>query len=429
MSDKKDDNTQVSQIDMDIDSLLGGANVMVPSAGDEKKNSIFSSKPVDTTFLDKPNMGDNEEDEDKDKDDKPDLDAEGNPIDKKPAAKPAASTEDGEELLNIIVADGDDDEKKNPGGRQRLDKDALIQLTSSLIEKKLLVPFEDDKELKDYSLKDFEELFEANDAERKRKVREEIPGEFINALPPELRKAADYALKGGTDMKGLFKHLAAVEEVRELDPSKEADAKNIIRGYLQATKFGDAEEIEEEIMGWADRDELEAKALKFKPKLDAMSEQQVEYKIREQEQLRERQAAQARVYTDNIYKILEPGELNGLKLDKKTQNMLFSGLVQPNYPSVSGNPTNLLGHLLEKYQYVEPNHALLAEALWLLSDTEGYKNKIREVNKKEVVTDTVRKLKTEERSRIASHTEDDEKNPKNIKKSGLARPGQGFFKR
>ena len=28
--------------------------------------------------------------------------------------------------------------------------------------------------------------------------------------------------------------------------------------------------------------------------------------------------------------------------------MLYNGLVQPNYPSVSGTNTNLLGHLLEK---------------------------------------------------------------------------------
>jgi hypothetical protein len=76
--------------------------------------------------------------------------------------------------------------------------------------------------------------------------------------------------------------------------------------------------------------------------------------------------------------------------------MLYSGLVQPNYSSISGKQTNMLGHLLEKYQFVEPRHDLIAEALWLLADPDGYKSKIKEQGSKKVVEETVRKLKTEE---------------------------------
>jgi hypothetical protein len=421
MSDNKDNKTIVTEVEMDIDALLGGDNVMVPSGNEPVKNNIFSRKGEDLSFLDKPPVkGDNDDpDKDKDKDKDQELDENGKPK----VVTPVTSTE----LDNIITAATDDaDDKKS--GRPRVDKAGLVELANSLIEKKLLVPFDDGKDIADYTLKDFEELFEANDAERERKVREQVPGEFIKALPPELQYAAEYALKGGTDMQGLFKSLAAVEEVKSLDPSNEHDQKHIVRSYLQATNFGDAEEIEEEINSWADRNELEAKANKFKPKLDALSEQQVQYKLHQQEQLRAQQAEQSKVYTDNIFKTLEPGELNGLKLDRKTQNLLFSGLVQPNFPSVSGKQTNLLGHLLEKYQYVEPNHALLAEALWLLADPDGYKNKVRDVSKKEVVTDTVRKLKTEEGKRIASHAEEDEKDNKKAVK-GIPRPGAGFFKR
>jgi hypothetical protein len=54
----------------------------------------------------------------------------------------------------------------------------------------------------------------------------------------------------------------------------------------------------------------------------------------------------------------------------------------------------LLGHLLEKYQFVEPRHDLIAEALWLLSDPDGYKSKIKGLGSQEAVADTVRKLKT-----------------------------------
>ena len=105
-----------------------------------------------------------------------------------------------------------------------------------------------------------------------------------------------------------------------------------------------------------------------------------------------------------MYSTLAAGTIGGLKLDKKVQGLLFSGLVQPNYPSISGKPTNLLGHLLEKYQFVEPRHDLIAEALWLLADPNGYKNRVREQGSRQAVEKTVRQLKTEESRKIASST-------------------------
>jgi hypothetical protein len=99
---------------------------------------------------------------------------------------------------------------------------------------------------------------------------------------------------------------------------------------------------------------------------------------------------------------LAAGEIGGVKLDKKTQSVLYSGLVQPNYPSISGKNTNLLGHLLEKYQFVEPNHGLIAEALWLLQDPDGYRTKIKEQGSKAAVEKTVRSLKTEESRKLSS---------------------------
>jgi hypothetical protein len=135
--------------------------------------------------------------------------------------------------------------------------------------------------------------------------------------------------------------------------------------------------------------------------------------------MRQRQTEQAQVYMQNVYDTLKPGDLNGIKLDKKTQELLYSGLIQPQYPSVSGRPTNLLGHLLEKYQYVEPNHGLIAEALWLLADPNAYKTKIREQGQKESVEKTARMLKTEEARKYSSSpvVESEEVKQKTIKRS------------
>ena len=403
--------TTVETVDIDIESILnpGADSVMIPS--EDKKNTLFTRNAEDISFLDKPAVTDKSDDEDDAKKDD-DSKKEG----------PVVTSDE----INKMIED-DDTSKKT--GRPKTDKEGLIELANKLIEKKQLIPFEDDKPIEEYTLKDFEDLFEANAQEKERQLREKVPGEFLNALPPEMQYAADYVMRGGKDLKGLFRSLAVVEEVRALDPTNESDQRQIVRSYLQATNFGDTEEIEEEINGWDDRNELEAKANKFKPKLDAMSEKQVQAQLHKQEQMRQQQAEQSQLYMDNIYKTLEPSEINGLKLDKKTQNLLFAGLVQPNYQSVSGKQTNLLGHLLEKYQFVEPNHGLVAEALWLLADPDGYKDKVRQVTKKEVITDTVRKLKSEESKKLASHSEpeDDQKTTPQVK--GIPRPSQNFFKR
>ena len=199
----------------------------------------------------------------------------------------------------------------------------------------------------------------------------------------------------------------------------------IIREYLRATKWGTEEDITEEIDSLKDRNELDKKAEKFKPKLDAMQEQRVSQKLAHQEKLKNQQVEASRHYVNDVYETLKPAELNGIKLDKKTQGMLYSGLVQPNYPSISGKPTNLLGHLLEKYQFVEPNHGLIAEALWLLADPDSYKAKLKEQGGTATVEKTVRQLKTAEADKKASSTvvEKDE-----VKTRTLPR-NDNFFKR
>jgi hypothetical protein len=111
--------------------------------------------------------------------------------------------------------------------------------------------------------------------------------------------------------------------------------------------------------------------------------------------------------------------------------MLYSGLVAPNYPSISGKQTNLLGHLLEKYQWTEPRHDLIAEALWLLADPDGYKNKLRENAEKDATQKTVRMLKTEEANKISSSVRDDDDAPATRQTASrtLNRTKKNFFGR
>jgi hypothetical protein len=393
---KPTEQTTVQQVDINIDDIFGGApgadSIVLPSE-EEKKPHFFSTPKTDLTFLDR-----QEEDED------------GN-------IKPA--TQSTEEVLNELT-DGvndllDQDEESPKGGRPKVDKSGMVETFSKLIEEGLLIGFEDDKSMDEYSLKDWKELLQANFEEKERAIREQTPKEFFEALPEELQYAAQYVANGGNDLKGLFSALAQVEEVRGLDPTDEMDQEQIVRSYLRATGFGNDEEIDEEIVTWKDLGKLEQQANKFKPKLDRMQESIVAQKIAEQEQLKAQQEQAASAYMDNVYEALKPSELSGIKLDKKTQSMLYAGLVQPNYPSISGRNTNLLGHLLEKHQFVEPNYPLVAEALWLLADPDGYKSKIMEQGKNKVVENTVRQLKTEQSRKISSTVAEEKEEPKQRK--------------
>jgi len=395
--------TTVEQVDIDLDNILGtpGAeSIMLP---EDKKPSMFSKGNIDTTFLDKPENSDETD------------------------TKPSATFDD--VLKDVDPADAsldaEDEEPKKTPGRAKVAKDGTVELVKKLIDAGKIVPFDDDKPIEEYSLNDFEELLEANFEERENNIRQSTPAEFFESLPEELQVAAKYVADGGQDLKGLFKVLSHVEETFDLDPTEPAHQERIVREYLSATSFGTPEEIQEEIESWKDREELEAKANKFKPKLDAMQAKVVQQKLAQQEEMKRRQQAQAQAYMENVYNTLAPGDVNGIRLDRRTQELLYTGLIQPNYPSISGRPTNLLGHLLEKYQYIEPNHGLIAEALWLLADPQSYKTKIREQGQKETVEKTARMLKTEEARRSISSpvVEKEEVKQRTIKRNN------NFFKR
>jgi hypothetical protein len=395
MSQESTMQTEVKEVDVNLDEIFGSApgaeSILLPET--EVKPSIFSSPKTDLTFLDPQSKTQKKEEKNEES---------------------TITTE--EEVTELLESTLNQLENETGKGRPKVDKSGLVETFTKLIDDGLIMPFDDDKDLSDYSVKDWKELIEANFTEREKKIKEETPREFFQALPQELQIAAKYVSDGGQDLKGLFKALAQVEEVRELDVDDEHDQETIVRQYLRATRFGSEDEIDEEIDSWKDMDKLGEKAGKFKPKLDKMQEQIIAQQLAEQEYRKEQQRVAAETYMENVYETLKPGELNGIKIDRKTQSQLYSGLVQPSYPSISGKPTNLLGHLLEKYQFIEPKHDLIAEVLWLLSDPDSYKNEIRKHAKTEATQETVRNLKTEQTKSKSSFSsvedKEDRKAPK-----------------
>jgi hypothetical protein len=409
----------VETVDLDLNEIFDGAataeGVTLPQEDSSKpKNNIFSkARPdVDMSFADENQKDDATTEEE-------------TTNEETVADKPKFTKEEGEDILNTFT-DDEEEVDETPTKKEVL-KGNVSHVFKTLIEKDKLIGFDDDRPLEEYTEKDWEELIEANLEEKARQIRNETPKQFFQSLPEELQIAARYVAEGGQDLRGLFQTLAQTEEVRSLDIKNERDQERIIYDYLTATGYGTAEEIAEEIEVWKDLGKLEQQAHKFKPKLDKMQEQVVAQKI-EQQQLKKRQQELAsQHYMENVYETLKEGKINDLKVDRKTQAMLYNGLVQPNYPSVSGKNTNLLGHLLEKYQFVEPNYPLIAEALWLLADPNGFKAKVMEKGAHTAVEKTVRKLKTEQANSGGSSLGVQEREKeKSVSKRKIARPNNIF---
>jgi hypothetical protein len=420
MSTDANNNSTVDNVSIDnIDDFLpmpGAESIVTSDDEDNEKPNLFSSnnKSVNMDFLDD-NSKKKTTDEDED-------------------------TSQAIAELDTALENGDDDEEiKSKPGRKKTDKSGLVDFLKKRIEGNEMFAFDDfddsKQSLDDYlgglSEKDVEDLWKANVDNMKSEVAAATPKEFFESLPEELQYAAEYVAKGGQDLKGLFRALAQVEEVRTLDARQPEHQEIIVRQYLQASGFGggDQELIEEQIQEWFDNGNLQKKAIQFQPKLNDMQEEVVQAKLAQQEAYKQQQQQKKEAYMQNIYETLKPSELNGVKIDGKRQKMLWDELTTVKYESLTGRPTNLLGKLLEDYQFGQkPRYDLIAETLWLLSDPEDYKENIRKQAKNEVIQDTVKKLKTEEARKLSSYVKDEDTDERTPSKR-LSKPQNIFSRR
>jgi hypothetical protein len=385
-------------IEVNLDEIFNAApsgDSMIQDNAKQQKN-IFSGlqEKADMSFADPDDNGATDIlAKSEEKEDESDTDES---VEDKVESKKDIPADTVEDIFEDLTGEDTDEEADTKETRGRKSISGISDVFSKLIKEDKIVAFDDDKALEDYSAKDWEELIQANLDEKANEVRRETPKQFFNSLPQELQIAARYVADGGKDLKGLFTTLGQVEETKSIDTKSVSGQERVITEYLSATGYGTAEDIQEEIEIWKDLGKLETQANKFKPKLDKMQEKVVAQKLKEQEMKKKQQENASQAYMKNVYETLKEGKLGDLKVDRKTQAMLYNGLVQPNYPSVSGRNTNLLGHLLEKYQFVEPNYSLISEALWLLQDPTGYKAKIMDKGAQKSVEKTVRKLKSEQ---------------------------------
>ena len=240
MSEKKNmEQTEVKKnVDVNLDEIFKGApgadSITLPEENSSKKPSLFSRpENVDLSFIDEETTKETTEEVTEEVTTEPVVAVE------KTETKEVVSKDEIDDILNegMELAESED-EKSTAKGRKRIE--GMSDVFKKMIDNEEIIPFDDDKDLDEYTAKDWKELIKANIDERGNKVRRETPKQFFDSLPNELQTAAKYVADGGQDLKGLFSALASVEETRELDINSEQGQSHIIREYLSATGYGSA---------------------------------------------------------------------------------------------------------------------------------------------------------------------------------------------
>ena len=200
MSDIKNMDTTVENVDIDIDEVFGVGvdNITLPEEETKKPNILDRGTPeADFSFTESENKTVNEEDV-----------LEETPTSEETVVKDkTVIKEEGSNILDEFSLEDDnidetvEEEKPETRGRKAIN--GFADIITKMVKSDTLFAFDDDKPLEEYSAKDIQELLEANLEEKANQVRRETPKQFFDALPNELKVAAQYVADGGTDLKSL----------------------------------------------------------------------------------------------------------------------------------------------------------------------------------------------------------------------------------
>ena len=305
-----------------------------------------------------------------------------------------------ETIADTILETEEEKVEQSAAGRPKTDKNALISYLKTKVESNEFSVYDDydekvplDQYLSGLPEKELYELLDSNIQKAANIGYEKAPLELREALPPKMQYAIDYIAAGGTNLEELFTSLAKTVQIEKLNPEKEQDQQKIVRSYLQVTTKLTADQIDEQVDEWADAGKIEKKAKEFKPTLDEMHEQQVQYQIQQEANATKQRQEAAYAYAQKVGAVLSKGEIGGMKINKTEANDLYYDLVETNYQSVSGKPTNLIGHILEKIQMVEPDFNKVAKLALFMNDMDAYDARVKQLGANDKVVETVKKLK------------------------------------
>lgn len=285
-------------------------------------------------------------------------------------------------------------------------KTALVKFLKKKIEAGQYAPYggengydETKQNLNDYLLslthEQLEDLVDLNQETRENKTKEEYREEFFNSLPGHLKHVARYLADGTVDPEAVYASLMRVEQNRKLDPSDAADQETIAKNYLTLTNFGTAQEIAEQVEEWKEANTLGKRVASFKPKLDAMEEEQTIAYAQQAEEYKKEQEQAAQWYASSVEEVLRKGEIGGTKIDRKKQQQLYESLLLDIQPSPrTGQPTNALWRKLEEIQVVKPDFDFFLEIADHILNRDQFMSRIKQEGANNQQSKISKELKT-----------------------------------
>lgn len=345
---------------------------------------------------------------------------------KEEGKKEEETTPSFETVVQQTIDKQEEEEEEEDGKQVNVSETPLFKAVNKLVEEGSMFLFDDKEDLSQYTEEELVELLKENDKFKLKENLQKEVEEFFGSLPDEIQLAAKYVADGGSDLRGLFKSLGEVHDIKSLDPK--ADSEVIVRSYYSTVGWGD-EEISEKISTLKDLSPtaIEKEAAQVKPKLEKLKEAEIQKQTKAQEEIQKKRIEEGQSYITNATNVIKKGIIGEVKLDKQTQYDLYTGLTQPNFKSRRGVATNELGHLLEKYQYVEPDFEKMYKVLWLLKDEQSFFEKFTNKKVSETVEKTVRTLKTEQGKRVASSSTIEENDDSKVKRKVIKRQAASFM--
>lgn len=285
-------------------------------------------------------------------------------------------------------------------------KTALVKFLQKKIEAGHYQPYggeggydETKQELKDYlnglTHDQLEDLIDLNQETRETKTKEEYREEFFNSLPGHLKHVARYLADGTVDPEAVYASLMRVEQNRKLDVTDPGDQETIAKNYLTLTNFGTPQEIAEQVEEWKEADTLGKRVASFKPKLDAMEEEQTLAYAQQAEEYKKEQEQAAQWYASSVEEVLRKGEIGGFKIDRKKQQQLYESLLLDIQPSArTGQPTNALWRKLEEIQVVKPDFDFFLEIADHILNREQFMSRVKQEGANGQQSKITKELKT-----------------------------------
>lgn len=265
--------------------------------------------------------------------------------------------------------------------------------------------------VEEFNEQDFWKTVEHNLALQRKAAVEADRSQLVSALSPMMQDLMAFNLNQQNvtddDMRAYIQSRLSADQVSNWTP--ETHAEQIVREYYAGQNWTQ-EEIDQEVVNLTAAEQLQQKAVVLKPKLDAQASAILDSKRRDQDAIRQREAAQYNDLQKRTVAVLRSGKLNDIPLTREDASIIYNAVLNQDIDvPVRGGRTVKMGAfeaMLYKHRYDAQNGDLnnLMLAALVLEKGEAALEKYFGRKAQSAVTEEIFKSAKASASRKAGNT-------------------------